>query len=116
MAGKAQKAGKSKRPQSEKKKGQRAACRRAAERQHEANAQQQDSRYRHNLRLVKDGELTPWARACAERAYRRLNTCANCRSQFEDGKCAECIRTGRSGISLKAAWEKRNTANQLPAA
>jgi hypothetical protein len=96
--------GSSKKPQSERKKMDRARSRRNAKQRHEANAQQQELRQRHNLRLAKDGELTPWAQACAARAYRRSITCGRDHALFgEDGRCTECGGT----VSLKAAWEKR---------
>lgn len=107
MAGKAQKAGKSKRPQSERKKAARAACRRDARQRHEVNAREQDRRHQRNLQ----GDSTPWELACMQRADRRLQTCGKCRVPFEEDedregqpRCPQCHGTQ----NLKAAWEKRN--------
>lgn len=104
MAGKAQKAGKSKKPQSERKKMHRASCRRNAEQRHEQSGRQQELRHQANLRLIKDHELTPWQQACAERGLRRASTCGTCRILFEDDKCPGCGGT----LNLKATWEKKH--------
>lgn len=104
MAGKAQKAGKSKRPQSEKKKMLRAACRRDAQKRHEANAREQERRHQRNLQ----GDSAPWELACMQRADRRLKTCGSCRVPFREDRegqlrCPQCHGTQ----NLKATWEKR---------
>ena len=105
MAGKAQKAGKSKKPQSEHRKLTRARCRRNAAQRRELAERQQELRHGHNLRLIKDGKPTPWQQAGTERTARRLSLCGICRDAQlgEDGKCPLCGNT----LNLKAAWEKR---------
>ncbi len=69
MAGKAQKSGKSKRPQSERKKNARAACRRRAEVRHGALHAAQERRHAAN---VAAGGLTPWQLSELARAARRV--------------------------------------------
>jgi hypothetical protein len=105
MAGKSQ-GGSSKKPQSEHKKLARARCYATARRRHEETGRQQELRHQHNLRLARDGELTPWLQAEAGRAARRLNTCGICRDAQldEDGKCPHCGNT----LNLKATWEKKS--------
>ncbi len=105
MAGKAQKAGSSKAPQSERKKFARAKCRANAKQRHEQAGHQQELRHQANLRLIKDDGMLPWERACAERDLRRRMMCGQCRIPFENGAdvCPSCGGT----LNLKAAWEKR---------
>lgn len=101
MAGKAQKAGKSKRPQSDRQKARRARSRASAAQRHEVRAREQERCHQRNLK----GDLTPWQQACAERAARRDITCGKDGALFEDGRCPQCGGT----LNLKAAWQKRNT-------
>jgi hypothetical protein len=102
VAGKSQ-SGKSKRPQSERKKLARVKCRANARQGHELAGRQQELRHQHNLRLIKDHEPVPWEQARAERAERRHMTCGKCRILFEDGTCSQCGGT----LNLKGAWEKK---------
>ena len=104
MAGK--NAGKSKRQQSDHKKASRVGCRKRAAQAHEALGRQQELQHGHNIKLIRDGELTPWQQAEAKRAADRLVTCGKCRVLFEDGKCPQCTGT----LNLRGAWEKRSAA------
>lgn len=109
---KQEKAGGSKKRQSDGKKLSRAACRRAAAQQHLTLAQSQELRHRHNQRLIQDGELTPWQQAEADRSRRRLSTCGRCRLLFDNGTCPRC-----GGMAnLAAAWADRHKTEPLPAA